>query len=86
MRSSIVFKARERAPGGLASLCGSRGVPLRCAYCDTEYAFYDGAFMELEEIVADVKQRLGPPRKGPMRLSWSLRVANRSPFKARQNY
>jgi len=41
------------------------GCPLRCTYCDTEYAFYDGAFMELEEIVADVKQRLGPPRKGP---------------------
>ena len=41
------------------------GCPLRCVYCDTEYAFFDGAFMELQEIVADVRQRLGPPRKGP---------------------
>ena len=41
------------------------GCPLRCVYCDTEYAFFDGRFMELKEIVADVRQRLGPGRKGP---------------------
>lgn len=41
------------------------GCPLRCVYCDTEYAFFDGGFMELEEIVKEVRQRLGPLRKGP---------------------
>jgi 7-carboxy-7-deazaguanine synthase len=28
---------------------------LRCTYCDTEYAFYEGKKMELEEIVAAVR-------------------------------
>lgn len=41
------------------------GCPLRCTYCDTEYAFFDGRFMELEEIISEVKSRLGPLRKGP---------------------
>jgi len=30
------------------------GCPLRCRYCDTEYAFGGGAWMELEEILARV--------------------------------
>ncbi len=41
------------------------GCPLRCVYCDTEYAFFDGAFMELEAILDETKRRLGPPMKGP---------------------
>ncbi len=41
------------------------GCPLRCSYCDTEYAFHDGTMRELDELVAEVRQRLGPPRKGP---------------------
>ena len=41
------------------------GCPLRCVYCDTAYAFYDGAMRELEELQAEVCARLGPPRKGP---------------------
>ncbi|MBS1766508.1 MAG: radical SAM protein [Acidobacteria bacterium] len=41
------------------------GCPLRCTYCDTEYAFYDGGFMELEQILDETKRRLGPPRQGP---------------------
>ncbi len=41
------------------------GCPLRCVYCDTEYAFFEGAFMELDEIIADVKTRLGSVQKGP---------------------
>lgn len=41
------------------------GCPLRCTYCDTEYAFYDGGFMELEDILAETTRRLGPPRQGP---------------------
>ncbi len=29
---------------------------LRCSYCDTEYAFYDGKEMTLEEILNEVKK------------------------------
>jgi 7-carboxy-7-deazaguanine synthase len=29
---------------------------LRCTYCDTAYAFYDGREMNLEEILAEVKK------------------------------
>lgn len=31
------------------------GCHLRCTYCDTEYAFYDGAWMTLDEIAARVR-------------------------------
>jgi 7-carboxy-7-deazaguanine synthase len=41
------------------------GCPLRCSYCDTGYAFYEGTFMETEEILAEVSQALGPVRRGP---------------------
>ena len=41
------------------------GCPLRCVYCDTEYAFYDGQFMEQEAILAAVKALLGDVRPGP---------------------
>jgi len=30
------------------------GCPLRCSYCDTEYAFHDGKTMELDAILAEV--------------------------------
>src|SRR5512143_1187074 len=29
---------------------------LRCAYCDTEYAFYGGAPLEIDDIIRKVKQ------------------------------
>lgn len=29
---------------------------LRCSYCDTEYAFYEGKDMSIDEILADVKK------------------------------
>ena len=29
---------------------------LRCTYCDTEYAFYEGKDMEISEIIAEIKQ------------------------------
>ncbi len=29
---------------------------LRCTYCDTEYAFYEGKDMSIEEILAEVKK------------------------------
>lgn len=30
------------------------GCPLRCGYCDTEYAFYGGEKMDIDDIVAQV--------------------------------
>ena len=41
------------------------GCPLRCVYCDTAYAFHEGGFMELEEILEQARTRLGPPGRGP---------------------
>ena len=41
------------------------GCPLRCTYCDTAYAFQEGEFMELQDILVEVQRRLGPPRQGP---------------------
>ncbi|HJV23441.1 MAG TPA: radical SAM protein, partial [Holophagaceae bacterium] len=41
------------------------GCPLRCTYCDTEYAFYEGGFRELEDLLDEVRRRLGPPTHGP---------------------
>lgn len=32
------------------------GCPLRCTYCDTEYAFYGGQWMELDEILKHVAE------------------------------
>ena len=29
---------------------------LRCTYCDTEYAFYEGKDMEISEIIGEIKQ------------------------------
>ena len=29
---------------------------LRCSYCDTEYAFYDGEDMEITDIMSEIKQ------------------------------
>ncbi len=41
------------------------GCPLRCTYCDTAYAFFEGGFMDLEAILEEARQRLGPPGPGP---------------------
>ena len=41
------------------------GCPLRCIYCDTEYAFYQGEMRDLEDLLTETRQRLGPPRRGP---------------------
>ncbi len=32
------------------------GCNLRCSYCDTEYAFYEGFFMSLDEIIEKITQ------------------------------
>jgi len=41
------------------------GCPLRCVYCDTDYAFHEGTWRELEDLLEEVTRRLGSPRKGP---------------------
>jgi 7-carboxy-7-deazaguanine synthase len=41
------------------------GCPLRCVYCDTTYAFYEGELQELDTILAGVTATLGPARQGP---------------------
>ena len=41
------------------------GCPLRCGYCDTAYAFYEGEMQSLEGILEQVRTTLGPARKGP---------------------
>jgi len=32
------------------------GCPLRCVYCDSEYAFYGGKWMHFDEILAEVRR------------------------------
>ena len=32
------------------------GCNLRCSYCDTTYAFYEGKEMEIEEIMEEIKK------------------------------
>jgi 7-carboxy-7-deazaguanine synthase len=41
------------------------GCPLRCGYCDTTYAYDEGELRTLEELLAQVADTLGPPRRGP---------------------
>ena len=36
------------------------GCPLRCVWCDTEYAFHGGNWMHYEDIVAEIKQHNTP--------------------------
>lgn len=36
------------------------GCPLRCTYCDTEYAFHEGRRMQIDEIVSEVATRRWP--------------------------
>jgi len=33
-----------------------RGCPLRCGYCDTEYAFHEGSAMSFDEIIAKISK------------------------------
>lgn len=36
------------------------GCPLRCVYCDTEYAFYGGQRMAIDDVIAEVKKLNAP--------------------------
>ncbi|MCS6837571.1 MAG: radical SAM protein [Bdellovibrionaceae bacterium] len=31
------------------------GCPLRCSYCDTQYAYYEGKFQDIDEIIDSIK-------------------------------
>jgi len=41
------------------------GCPLRCGYCDTTYAFFEGESRELADLLAQVTASLGAPGRGP---------------------
>lgn len=36
------------------------GCPLRCTWCDTEYAFFGGQWMHFDEIISTIKQHNTP--------------------------
>lgn len=36
------------------------GCPLRCVYCDSEYAFYGGKWMHIDDILAEVRRHETP--------------------------
>jgi 7-carboxy-7-deazaguanine synthase len=36
------------------------GCPLRCTYCDSEYAFYGGQWMHFDDILAEVRRHQTP--------------------------
>ena len=36
------------------------GCPLRCTWCDTEYAFFGGSWLHYDEIIASIKQHNTP--------------------------
>ena len=36
------------------------GCPLRCVYCDSEYAFYGGQWMHIDDILAEVRRHETP--------------------------
>jgi 7-carboxy-7-deazaguanine synthase len=36
------------------------GCPLRCTYCDSEYAFYGGEWMHFDDILAEVRRHQTP--------------------------
>ena len=42
------------APAGPASWCALTGCQMRCLWCDTTYAFYEGEWMTLDEVLDEV--------------------------------
>ena len=49
------LQGESRTIGFPTSFIRLTGCPLRCGYCDTEYAFTGGNWMELEQILAAIK-------------------------------
>ncbi len=41
------------------------GCPLRCTYCDTSYAFHEGSPWSMNDLLQEVRHRIGPPSHGP---------------------
>src|SRR6185369_14240671 len=63
MRISEIYASvqGETQYAGLpCTLVRTTGCYLRCGYCDTDFAFYGGKDMNLDEIAAEVR-RLGAP-------------------------
>jgi len=52
------------------------GCPLRCQYCDTEYAFHSGDWLDLEAVLARVRE-FGAAQKQRMK----SQIARRSRLK-----
>ncbi len=50
------LQGEARASGLATVFIRLTGCPLRCSYCDTEYAFYGGKIQSLDEIMASVAQ------------------------------
>ena len=56
MKITEVFRSLQgeaRQVGLPTTFIRLTGCPLRCTYCDTEYAFYGGQWRELDELLAD---------------------------------
>ena len=59
LRISEIFlslQGESRTVGWPTVFVRLTGCPLRCRYCDTEYAFTGGEWMELDEIVGRVRE------------------------------
>lgn len=41
------------------------GCPLRCVYCDTTYAFNEGAMRTLDDLLEETQRLIGPAGRGP---------------------
>ena len=69
-RYSIPSRAKRDAVGWPTVFVRLTGCPLRCVWCDTEYAFHGGSWRTIAEIVAE-------PSAGTARGTSALPAANR---------
>ncbi len=60
MRFSIRCRARPTAVGFPTVFVRLTGCPLRCQYCDTEYAFHAGDWHDIDGIVEKVRELRAP--------------------------
>ena len=52
------LQGEARTAGRPTTFVRLTGCPLRCGYCDTEYAFHEGNPMSIDEVMAEV-ERIG---------------------------
>jgi len=52
----LSLQGESRSSGFPTVFVRLTGCPLRCNYCDTEYAFKGGQWLELEQVLEQVKQ------------------------------